>query len=312
MTSCPHRKYALLLPRRSSSGTHNKCCAFEHTALCLLRAVLSYNDGSPKRPANEHAAEPPLPAGGPTRDRLSRRGGAESTASQRRPDASSSCLLLLPGRGGRRTRGGERAAGRPRCPVPGDDPGPQELQEALGEDVHPALPAVRGEPAHRPLRGGLQEALLQVRGGQRGVHQPGPGLRVHPPGRLVRGVGFYLWSCVLDYARTGYIHASRIHRLITTSGRRMGQRQPHTGLSIIWPEDNQYNQYDQKTIHTITWPEDNSYDQNTIHTIIWPKHNTYNHMTRTQYIQSYDQKTIHTIIWPEHNTYNHMTRRQYE
>nr|BAE87581.1 unnamed protein product [Macaca fascicularis] len=75
-----------------------------------------------------------------------------------------------------------RAAGGPPGRGAGVHYRHQEFPQAGREDVHAALPPLRGEPAHRHHGGGLQEALRTLWRAQRSLHQPGPWLRLHPPG----------------------------------------------------------------------------------------------------------------------------------
>uniref|UniRef100_A0A2R8ZHY0 Paraspeckle component 1 n=1 Tax=Pan paniscus TaxID=9597 RepID=A0A2R8ZHY0_PANPA len=60
----------------------------------------------------------------------------------------------------------------------------QEFPQAGREDVHAALPPLRGKSAHRHHGGGLQEALRTLWRAQRSLHQPGPWLRLHPLGSI--------------------------------------------------------------------------------------------------------------------------------
>uniref|UniRef100_F7AH65 Paraspeckle component 1 n=1 Tax=Equus caballus TaxID=9796 RepID=F7AH65_HORSE len=79
-----------------------------------------------------------------------------------------------------RGAGAARAPGGPRGRGGGLHHRHQELPQAGREDVHAALPPLRGKPAHGHHRGGLQAALRALRRAQRSLHQPRPRLRLHP------------------------------------------------------------------------------------------------------------------------------------
>uniref|UniRef100_A0A8C2P4Z4 Uncharacterized protein n=1 Tax=Capra hircus TaxID=9925 RepID=A0A8C2P4Z4_CAPHI len=70
-------------------------------------------------------------------------------------------------------------------------PGAQ-LPQAGREDVHAALPPLRGEPAHGHHRRRLQAVVRTLWRAQRGLHQPRPRLRLHPPATCG------LWLLLLD------------------------------------------------------------------------------------------------------------------